>query len=158
MQTVQAGQAAPTFSLLDQDGQSVSLSDFRDQSYVLLYFYPRAMTPGCTIQACALRDHQADYLEHKIKILGISPDPVSRLKKFQDKENLNFTLLADPDHAVAEKYGVWGPKKFMGRVSDGIHRISFLIDSQGQIQHVFAKVATKTHHQDVLERFAALNT
>ncbi len=158
MNLVQVGKAAPLFTLLDQDGQSVSLQDFQGKSSVLIYFYPKAMTPGCTVQACSLRDHQQAYREHNLVVLGISPDPVSRLKKFIDKENLNFTLLSDPDHVVADQYGVWGPKKFMGRVFDGIHRISFIVGQDGLVQHVFAKVATKTHHQDVLQRFAELNT
>ena len=149
MQILKAGDAAPQFSLLDQDNQTVSLSDFAGKK-VLLYFYPKAMTPGCTIQAQGLRDCQASLAALNVKVLGVSPDAVKRLPKFIEKENLNFTLLSDEDHALADAFGVWGLKKFMGKEYDGIHRITFLINENGDIEHVFDKFKTKNHHEVVL--------
>ena len=145
-----AGQQAPDFTLPDQDGQPVSLSQFRGKK-VLVYFYPRASTPGCTTQACGLRDTQAELTQLNTLVLGVSPDPSSRLKNFQQKQRLNFTLLGDEDHAVAEAFGVWGSKKFMGKIFDGLHRISFLIDEQGVIEHVFDDFKTSNHHQVVVD-------
>lgn len=144
------GNLAPIFSLPDQQGNIVKLKDFRDRANVVLYFYPRAMTPGCTVQACSLRDSQRELAELDTVVLGVSPDPVKRLQKFVDKEGLNFTLLGDEDHAVAEKYGVWGLKKFMGRESMGILRTTFIIGKDGRLKHIIDKVKTKTHHDDVL--------
>ena len=146
---LQAGDKAPQFSLQVQNDESVSLSSFEGKK-VLVYFYPKAMTPGCTTQAQCLRDSKEALDEHNVVVLGISPDPVKRLPKFIEKENLNFTLLSDEDHAVAEEFGVWGPKKFMGKEYDGIHRTSFMIDEQGNIEHVFDKFKTKEHHDVVL--------
>ena len=148
---LQAGDKAPQFTLQDQNDESVSLSSFEGKK-VLVYFYPKAMTPGCTTQAQCLRDSKDALDEHNVVVLGISPDPVKRLPKFIEKENLNFTLLSDEDHAVAEEFGVWGPKKFMGKEYDGIHRTSFMIDEQGNIEHVFDKFKTK-EHQDVVLRY-----
>lgn len=145
------GKPAPPFTLLDQNGQPISLSDFNGKKTVVVYFYPKAMTPGCTTQACGLRDSHAIYESKNIVVLGLSPDSSARLKKFEAKENLNFTLLADDDHAVAEKYGVWGLKKFMGREFDGIHRSTFIVGKDGLLKHIMPKVNTKTHHQDVLQ-------
>lgn len=150
------GSKAPAFTLLDQNGQSVSLKDFVGQK-VIVYFYPKAMTPGCTVQACGLRDAKAALKKQKVVVLAISPDSPVRLKKFEEKEGLNFTLLADENHAVAEKYGVWGLKKFMGRESMGILRTTFVVDEAGKIVHVMSKVTTKTHHEDVLEVIAGLD-
>lgn len=144
------GNLAPAFTLADQDGNKVSLRDFRDQKNVVLYFYPRAMTPGCTVQACGIRDSQKALAKLDTVVLGVSPDPVAKLGKFIDKESLNFTLLSDEDHAIAEKYGVWGLKKFMGRESMGILRTTFLIGKDGRLKHVIDKVKTKTHHDDVI--------
>lgn len=149
------GSKAPAFTLLDQNGASVSLADFAGQK-VIVYFYPKAMTPGCTVQACGLRDSKAALKKNKTVVLAISPDSSTRLKKFEEKEGLNFTLLSDEDHAIAEKYGVWGLKKFMGRESMGILRTSFVIDEAGKIAHVMSKVTTKTHHDDVLNVIAGL--
>ena len=149
MQILKAGDAAPQFSLLNQDNQTVSLSDFAGKK-VLLYFYPKAMTPGCTIQAQGLRDCQASLAALNVKVLGVSPDAVKRLPKFIEKENLNFTLLSDEDHVLADAFGVWGLKKFMGKEYDGIHRITFLINENGDIEHVFDKFKTKNHHEVVL--------
>ena len=143
------GAKAPDFSLEDQNGNQVSLSQFLDQ-VVVVYFYPKAMTPGCTVQACALRDSKADLKKAGVVVLGISPDPAKRLKKFEERDELNFTLLSDEDHAVADQFGVWGLKKFMGREYDGIHRMTFIIDKEGNIAHTMTKVKTKSHHEDVL--------
>ena len=148
-----AGSPAPAFTLQDQNGQTVSLSDFSGQK-VLVYFYPKAMTPGCKVQACGLRDSKTELAAHNTVVLGISPDPVARLKKFEEKDQLNFTLLSDEDHAVAEAFGVWGLKKFMGKEYDGIHRISFLIDESGTLLKVFDKFKTKDHHDVVLNYLA----
>ncbi|GAA0346555.1 thioredoxin-dependent thiol peroxidase [Bowmanella denitrificans] len=147
------GQSAPLFTLPDQNNELVNLADFSGRK-VLVYFYPKAMTPGCTVQAQCLRDSKAELDKHNVVVLGISPDPVKRLPKFIEKEGLNFTLLSDEDHAVADAFGVWGPKKFMGREFDGIHRISFLIDEQGKIEKVFDKFKTKDHHQVVMDYLA----
>ncbi len=149
MKTLTAGSPAPNFSLLDQDGNSVSLADFAGKK-VLFYFYPKAMTPGCTVQAQGLRDVKAELDAHNVVVLGVSIDPVARLGKFIARDKLNFTLLSDEDHQVAEQFGVWGEKKFMGKVYDGLHRISFLIDENGVIEHVFNKFKTKDHHDVVL--------
>lgn len=143
------GSKAPAFSLTDQNGKTVALKDFAGKT-VVLYFYPKAMTPGCTVQACGLRDTQAELAAKGAVAIGISPDSPARLKKFETKESLSFTLLGDEDHAVAEKYGVWALKKFMGRESMGILRTTFIIDPQGKIAHVMAKVNTKSHHEDVM--------
>lgn len=145
------GNLAPAFTLPDQDGNKVSLRQFRDDRNVVLYFYPKAMTPGCTVQACGLRDARAELEKLDTVVLGVSPDPVARLGKFIDKQSLNFTLLSDEDHAVAEKYGAWGLKKFMGREFMGILRTTFIIGKDGRLNHVMDKVKTKTHHDDVLE-------
>lgn len=150
MTYLQEGTQAPAFTLCDQNGQCVSLSDFNGQK-VLVYFYPKAMTPGCKVQACGLRDSRNELDALNVVVLGISPDPVARLKKFEDKDELNFTLLSDEDHAVADAFGVWGPKKFMGKEYDGIHRISFLIDEAGTVAKVFNKFKTKDHHEVVLD-------
>ncbi len=149
------GNLAPAFSLLDQDGNKVSLKDFcgkktGENKNVVLYFYPKAMTPGCTVQACGLRDAQQELAKLDTVALGVSPDAFARLKKFVDRDHLNFTLLSDEDHAVADKYGCWGPKKFMGREFDGILRTTFIIGKDGKLKHIMAKVNTKTHHDDVM--------
>ncbi|WP_394210808.1 thioredoxin-dependent thiol peroxidase [Enterovibrio calviensis] len=150
MQTLTAGVAAPDFSLQDQNGNTVSLSQFKGKNKVLVYFYPKAMTPGCTTQACSLRDSKSELEALNTVVLGISPDPVKKLKGFEEKKALNFTLLSDEDHAVADAFGVWGPKKFMGREYDGIHRLSFLIGEDGNVEHVFNKFKTKDHHEVVI--------
>jgi thioredoxin-dependent peroxiredoxin len=149
------GSLAPTFSLVNQDGQSVSLKDFVGQ-YVVVYFYPRAMTPGCTVQACGLRDASKDLKKNNIVVLGISPDKPESLKKFQNRDKLNFDLLSDLDHKVALAYGSWGQKMFMGKVFDGILRQSFLLDKSGKILHIMSKVNTKTHAEDVLKFYQSL--
>ncbi|WP_114786829.1 thioredoxin-dependent thiol peroxidase [Vibrio tetraodonis] len=150
MNTLTAGAKSPAFSLQDQNDNTVSLGDFTGKK-VLFYFYPKAMTPGCTVQAQGLRDVKAELDKHNIVVLGVSIDPVKRLGKFIERDNLNFTLLSDEDHAVAEQFGVWGEKKFMGKTFDGLHRISFLINEEGMIEHVFNKFKTKDHHEVVLD-------
>jgi peroxiredoxin Q/BCP len=149
MQMLKAGDIAPQFSLPDQNNQMVSLNDYMGKK-VLLYFYPKAMTPGCTIQAQGLRDSQALLAKLNVEVIGVSPDAVRRLPKFIERENLNFTLLSDEAHVLADKFGVWGLKKFMGKEYDGIHRITFLVNENGKIEHVFNKFKTKNHHEVVL--------
>jgi peroxiredoxin Q/BCP len=134
------GDRAPAFTLLDQDEQKVRLSEYKG-SKVLVYFYPKADTPGCTTQSCALRDVADDIGD--TYIIGISPDPPGRQKKFDDKYSLGFTLLADTDHAVAEKYGVWGEKKNYGRSYMGIIRSAFLVDEKGTIEQAWYKISPK---------------
>ncbi|WP_408099261.1 thioredoxin-dependent thiol peroxidase [Peredibacter sp. HCB2-198] len=146
---------APDFTLPDQNGQSVSLHDFKGMN-VVVYFYPKAMTPGCTVQACEIRNSDQKLKDSEIVVLGISADPVKKLKQFEEKQHLNFTLLSDESRKVIEAYGSWGLKKFMGREFMGILRQSFLIDKSGKIVHVMHKVDTKTHHQDILNFFKNL--
>jgi peroxiredoxin Q/BCP len=150
MAAIKIGNLAPAFSLQDQDGHTVSLKDFKDKKTVILYFYPKAMTPGCTVQACGLRDSKAMLSKLNAVAIGISPDPVKRLHKFVEKENLNFTLVSDEGHVIADKYGVWGLKKFMGREYMGIVRTTFIINSSGRLVNIMNKFRTKTHHDDVL--------
>ncbi|CDG18119.1 putative peroxiredoxin bcp [Xenorhabdus doucetiae] len=150
MSALKAGDKAPQFSLPDQDGETIKLSDFKGQR-VLVYFYPKAMTPGCTVQACGLRDSMDELKNINVEVLGISTDAPEKLARFVEKETLNFTLLSDVDHQVAEQFGVWGEKKFMGKTYDGMHRISFLINPHGEIEHVFDKFKTSEHHQVVLD-------
>ena len=156
MSTPKLGNLAPAFTLKDQNGDDISLKDFRGEKNVVLYFYPKAMTPGCTVQACGLRDSLQKLEQSEAVALGVSPDPVARLKKFEEKEGLNFTLLSDQDHALADKYGVWGLKKFMGREFMGIIRTTFIIDKKGRLVRIMDKVKTKTHHADVAKILAEL--
>ncbi len=151
MNRLTAGQPAPDFSLPDQTGQLVQLSALLKKSRVLVYFYPKAMTPGCTVQACGLRDSKAQLADFNVQVVGISIDAPARLAKFEQKEQLNFTLLGDEEHRVAEAFGVWGEKKFMGKVYDGIHRISFLVEQDGRVSKVFDDFKTSNHHQVVVD-------
>jgi peroxiredoxin Q/BCP len=151
MNTLQVGDKAPLFTLQDQNDRSVALADCLSQGRVLVYFYPKAMTPGCIIQAEGLRDSESELQSLNVKVIGISPDPVKKLANFTTKKSLNFTLVSDEDHAVADQFGVWGEKKFMGKIYDGIHRLSFLINTDGTVAHVFNKFKTKEHHTQVLE-------
>ncbi|MFT5760493.1 MAG: peroxiredoxin Q/BCP [Alteromonadaceae bacterium] len=151
MKTISVGETAPLFKLADENEQIVSLADYVGKQQVLVYFYPKAMTPGCTVQAQGLRDIKAELAELNTVVFGISPDESKRLAKFCVRDELNFTLLSDVDHKVADAFGIWGLKKFMGREYDGIHRLSFLIGLDGKISHVFNKFKTKDHHQVVLE-------
>lgn len=150
MKTLKVGENAPHFTLPNQNNEMVSLTQFQGKK-ILVYFYPKALTPGCTTQACGLRDSKAELENLGVVILGISPDSPKKLAQFIEKKELNFTLLSDEEHLVAEQFGVWGEKKFMGRTFDGIHRISFLIDEQGKIAQVFDKFKTTDHHQVVLD-------
>lgn len=150
MNPLQVGDKAPKFSLPDQDGEQVTLTDFQGQR-VLIYFYPKAMTPGCTIQACGLRDKMDDLKHYGIEVLGISTDSPVKLSRFVEKELLNFTLLSDEDHQVSAQFGVWGEKTFMGKTYDGIHRISFLVNGKGVIEAVFDDFKASNHHEVVLD-------
>ena len=154
---LETGTQAPGFTLPDQDGEEVSLEDFRGRT-VVLYFYPKANTSGCTTQACGVRDHRADYEAAGATVLGVSPDPVKDIKRFHDAQGLNFTLLADADHAVCDDYGVWGEKSMYGRTYMGAKRATFVIDGEGVIRHVIPKVSPKTHDDEVLAALSALAT
>lgn len=151
MKTLVEGDNAPLFTLKDENEQEIKLADFIGKKQVLVYFYPKAMTPGCTVQAQGLRDNKAALDALNTQVFGISPDEPKKLNKFCQRDELNFSLLSDPDHSVADAFGVWGLKKFMGREYDGIHRLSFLIGLDGKISHVFNKFKTKDHHQVVLD-------
>lgn len=155
MNPLSVGNQAPAFTLLNQQEKPVSLNDFRGKK-VLIYFYPKALTPGCTTQACGLRDSKSELDALGLVVLGISPDAPKKLAQFIEKKALNFTLLSDPDHQVAVQFGVWGEKKFMGRTYDGIHRISFLINESGNIMQVFDKFKTKDHHQMIIDYLRSL--
>jgi len=151
MNTLTVGDNAPLFTLKDENEKEIALTDFIGKKQVLVYFYPKAMTPGCTVQAQNLRDSQSQLNGLNTVVFGISPDEPKRLAKFCVRDELNFTLLSDVDHKVADDFGVWGLKKFMGKEYDGIHRLSFLIGLDGKIAHVFNKFKTKDHHQVVLD-------
>ena len=146
----EVGTAASDFSLFNQRGEKVNLAEFRGIKNVLLYFYPKAMTPGCTVQACGIRDSKDQFAALDTVVMAVSPDSVDRLVKFEDKQELNFTLLSDEDHQVTESYGAWDMKKFMGREYMGVLRSTFVIGKDGLIKHVMPKVKTKTHHDDAL--------
>jgi len=152
---IEAGTPAPEFTLPDQDGHDTSLSDFRGQT-VVLYFYPRADTPGCTTQACGIRDHRADYEAAGAVVLGVSPDTVDAVKKFADKQSLNFRLLADEDHAVAERYGTWGEKTNYGKTYWGVLRSTYIVDAGGTVARAFPNVSPKTHDELVLKALEEL--
>jgi len=146
---LEAGQKAPDFKGQIQNGEEVQLSDYSG-SKLVLYFYPKDDTPGCTKEACNLRDNFSVLKEKGFKILGVSPDPIKKHTKFIEKYELPFDLLADEDKEVLNAYGVWGPKKFMGREYDGVHRVTFVIDENGTIEHVIKKVKTKEHTEQIL--------
>ena len=149
------GEEAPGFALPDQSGETVSLDDLRGE-WVVLYFYPRADTPGCTTQACGIRDRSDEYESLGARVLGVSPDEVAAIAKFHDKFGLGFTLLADADHAVAEDYGVWVEKSMYGRKYWGVQRSTYLIDPEGKIAKVFPKVQPKQHNDLLLRALAEL--
>jgi thioredoxin-dependent peroxiredoxin len=153
---IDTGQQAPDFTIPDQDGTPTSLSDFRGGP-VVLYFYPKADTPGCTTQACGVRDHLPDYEASGATVLGVSPDPVKAVKKFHDGQALTFRLLADADHAVCEAYGVWAEKSMYGRTYWGALRATFIIDAEGVVAHVIPKVSPKTHDDEVLKVLAEMS-
>ena len=147
------GNMAPAFNLLDQDGNKVSLKDFKGKKNVVLYFYPRASTPGCTMQANGLRDIKKELEKRDYIALGVSFDPVAKIKKFHDKYELNFPLLSDEDHAIIDKYGCWQLKKFMGKESMGTVRTTFIIDKEGRLVKIMGmkEFKTKTHHETLME-------
>lgn len=149
------GDQAPGFVLPDQTGEPVSLSDLRG-SPVVLYFYPRADTPGCTTQACGVRDRREDYASAGARVLGVSPDEVGAIAKFDSKHDLGFTLLADADHSVAAEYGVWVEKNMYGKKYWGVQRATFLIDAEGGIARVFPKVQPKQHDDLLLDALAEM--
>jgi thioredoxin-dependent peroxiredoxin len=152
---VAEGQEAPDFKLPDQDGNDVTLSELRGQP-VVLYFFPKADTPGCTAQACGVRDHGSDYAGSGARVVGVSPDTVAAQRKFADKYGLDFTLLADEDHRVADLYGVWGEKKMYGKIYMGVQRATFLIGPDGKVAKVIPKVSPKTHDEVVLDALGEL--
>lgn len=145
------GNKAPAFTLTNQKGEKVALKDFSGKKNVVLYFYPRASTPGCTVQACGIRDTQKELDSRDTVVLGVSPDPEAKLQKFIDKQNLNFDLLSDEDHAIAEKYGVWALKKFMGKEFMGIVRTTFIINKEERLVHIMDKFKTSNHHDVLLD-------
>ncbi len=147
------GSTAPAFKTKDANGEAVSLKDLRGQK-VVLYFYPKDDTPGCTKEACSFRDAFSQFKKKGIAVLGVSPDNEAKHQKFVTKYKLPFTLLADTDKSIAEAYGVWGEKKFMGRTYMGVHRTTFLIDEKGKIKKIFEKVKPEDHANEVLEAFA----
>jgi thioredoxin-dependent peroxiredoxin len=152
---VEVGQEAPDFTLPDQEAKEVTLSELRGQP-VVLYFYPKADTPGCTTQACGVRDHRADYERAGARVVGVSPDTVAAQRKFAKKYRLDFTLLADEHHEVAELYSVWGEKKMYGKTYMGVRRATFIIDPDGKVAHVIPKASPKTHDEVVLEALGEL--
>jgi peroxiredoxin Q/BCP len=152
---IEAGQEAPDFTLPDQDGEPTTLSTHRGAP-VVLYFYPKADTPGCTTQACGIRDRRAEYERAGATVLGVSPDPVAAVRKFAEKYGLDFTLLADADHEVAELYGVWTEKRMYGRTYMGVQRATFVVAPDGIVADVLPKVSPKTHDDAVLASLAEL--
>jgi len=152
---IEPGDTAPDFELPDQDGEAVRLSALRGRP-VVLYFYPKADTPGCTTQACGVRDHLPDYDRAGAVVLGVSPDPVAKVKRFHDKQGLNFRLLADEDRSIAETYGVWVEKSMYGQTYWGVQRATFIIDAGGTVVHVIPKVSPKTHDEQVLGVLAGM--
>jgi peroxiredoxin Q/BCP len=152
---IRAGEKAPDFELKDQDGRPVKLSDFAKRK-VVLYFYPKADTPGCTTQACGIRDHSVDYEAAGAAVLGVSPDEPSRLRRFADKYDLPFTLLADIDHQVAQAYGVWVERSMYGRTYWGNQRATFVIDGEGVVRDVIPKASPETHDDVVLAALGEL--
>lgn len=149
------GQTAPDFTLPDAEGVPVTLSELRG-SWVVVYFYPKASTPGCTTQACSIRDHRAEYASRGARVLGISPDPVAKVARFAEKEALDFTLLADEDHAVCLAYGTWVEKSMYGKTHWGASRSTVIVDPEGVVREVFPKVKPKEHDEQVLAALDAL--
>ena len=150
MTTLQAGDAAPSFTGTLQDGSTVSLADYTGKRLVL-FFYPKDDTPGCTAAACSLRDGFAELKAAGFELLGVSPDGVKKHQKFIEKYDLPMPLVADEEHKLMDAYGVWGPKKFMGREYDGVNRTTFVIDAEGKIERVITKVNTKSHAEQLLD-------
>lgn len=150
MTTLKPGDKAPDFTAQDQDGNQIKSSDFLGKKLVI-FFYPKASTPGCTAEACNLRDHYTQFHKQNYALLGVSADSGKRQQNFKEKNNLPYPLLADEDKTVIKAFGVWGPKKFMGRTFDGIHRTTFIIDENGVIEEVITKVNTKDHTAQILK-------
>ncbi len=150
MTTLIKGDKAPNFSAIDQEGKTHQLADFKGKKLVV-FFYPKASTPGCTAEACDLRDNFEQFQAKNYAILGVSADSQKAQLKFKEKYDLPFPLLADEDKAVIQAFGVWGPKKFMGKTYDGIHRTTFIIDENGIIEEVISEVKTKTHASQILK-------
>ncbi|MFZ4585708.1 MAG: thioredoxin-dependent thiol peroxidase [Acidimicrobiia bacterium] len=155
MATLEVGAKAPAFTLVDQDGNKVKLTDFKGER-VVVYFYPKADTPGCTTQSCEVRDHKKELAKLGAKVLGISPDAPEKQKKFDTKYKLGFPLLADEDHAVAEKFGAWGEKSLYGKKYMGVIRSAFVIDEKGKLAGVFYKVSPKDTVPKVSKALQAL--
>lgn len=147
---LKVGDKAPYFEGPNEKGETISLDQYKGKKLVL-FFYPKDDTPGCTAEACSLRDGYGDLQKEGIEIIGVSPDKVAKHQKFIDKYDLPFTLLADESHQTLEDYGVWGLKKFMGREYMGVHRTTFIIDEEGKIEHIIEKVKTKDHANQVRE-------
>jgi peroxiredoxin Q/BCP len=152
MTSLSLGEKAPDFAVADQNGKEIKLTDFKGKKLVI-YFYPKDMTPGCTNQACNLRDNYSVLQNEGIEIIGVSADDEARHQKFIGKHDLPFTLLADTDKKMINDYGIWGPKKFMGKEYDGIHRTTFLINEDGEIHDIIKKPKTKAHAEEILESF-----
>jgi len=150
MTTLKIGDKAPEFDSTDQNGKSVKLSDFSGKK-IVLFFYPKASTPGCTVEACNLRDNYQVFLNKGYDVVGVSADSEKRQLNFSVKNELPYSLLADEDKAVIKAYGVWGPKKFMGKTYDGIHRTTFVIDEKGIIEEIIEKVKTKAHTSQIID-------
>jgi peroxiredoxin Q/BCP len=154
---LEAGKQAPDFKLKDQNGDTVALSDYAGKT-VVLYFYPKADTPGCTTQACGVRDRMSEYQNAGATVIGVSPDEVKAVKKFDDKHGFGFTLLADKDHKVADKYGTWVEKSMYGKTYMGVQRATFIIGRDGKVARVFPKVQPKKHDDVVLKALVEINT
>jgi peroxiredoxin Q/BCP len=152
MTNLKIGDLAPDINSIDQDGNPLNLKDFTG-SKVILFFYPKANTPGCTAEACNLRDHYSELIDKGFKIIGVSADDQKKQTGFKAKQNLPFPLIPDTDKKVISDYGVWGPKKFMGKMYDGILRTTFVISEVGSIEKIFTKVKTKEHSEQILEAY-----
>lgn len=149
MDQLKIGDKAPDFEVINQNGKLIKLNDFLGKK-VVLFFYPKASTPGCTVEACNLRDNYQELMNKGFEVIGVSADSVKRQLNFSSKNNLPYSLLVDEGKKVINAYGVWGPKKFMGREYDGIHRTTFIIDEKGEIENVITKVKTKDHTAQIL--------
>ncbi len=150
MEMLKVGDKAPNFKAIDQNEKVITLADFKGKKLVV-FFYPKASTPGCTVEACNLRDHYQTFLAKNYEVIGVSADSVKRQFNFANKQELPFSLLADEDKKVINAFGVWGPKKFMGKEYEGIHRTTFVIDENGVIEEVITKVKTKEHTAQILK-------
>ena len=157
MNTLKVGDKAPDFTAVIETGETVSLKDYKGKKLVV-YFYPRDNTPTCTVEACNIRDGFEELKSHNIEVLGVSPDTEKKHTNFINKFDLPFSLIADTEKELANAFGVWGPKKFMGKVSDGIHRTTFIVDENGVIEQVIDKVKSKIHTQQILEALGLVKT